>query len=82
MTPNEEIINQRLAILYNALFHCSEFQFVGRGYIFSLGERILINQERGALLSQLTNDPEAGIRFYSVPNELEDRIQYIHKNLE
>lgn len=82
--PDSHIINQRLEMLFNALYYCSFQQELskGRDFIFSDGERILINQERGALFSQLTNSEEDGIREYKVPDHIEERIQYIKDNIK
>lgn len=82
--PDSHIINQRLEMLFNALYYCSFQQQLskGREFVFTAGERILINQERGALFSQLTNNEEDGIREYEVPDYIEERIQYIKKNIK
>lgn len=77
-----ESIQTRLEELYTALWCCSQYQEVGKGYIFTVFERMLINQERGALLSQLSDDPEAGIRYYEVPEGINERIIYINEHYE
>jgi hypothetical protein len=71
-----EIIN-RLEDLSNILRYCSDQQQVGHSACFSTLERICINQERGALLSQLNQENKASaIRYYKCPPQLEIKIRF------
>jgi hypothetical protein len=79
MQIDKDEIIKRLNVLSVALMHDSEFKSARQGYIFTPGERICINQERGALYSQLSQDEEAGIRYYDVSNEIEEKIIYTKK---
>jgi hypothetical protein len=54
---------------------------VGKGYIFSRGERIAINQERGALFSQLSEDPEADVRYSKISEDIEKKVNFINDNM-
>lgn len=69
-----EIMN-RLDILYNVLFYCSE-----KHTTFSRFQRICINQERGALYSQfsflLNEITQNEVRDYQCPAEIEAKIQF------
>ncbi|WP_289665553.1 hypothetical protein [Flavobacterium panacagri] len=69
-----EIMN-RLDILYNVLFYCSE-----KHATFSRFQRICINQERGALYSKfsflLNEISENEVRDYQCPPEIEAKIQF------
>lgn len=56
--------------LYNALKNTAN-----TGY-FTVGERILINQERGYLLSMGSEDE---LRLYQVSEELEAKIQVLKR---
>jgi hypothetical protein len=76
-----DLIQIRLHVLYKALWHCSQYQEVGKGYIFSRGERIAINQERGALLSQLSDDPEADVRYLKISEDIEKKVNFINDNM-
>ena len=76
MQIDKDEIHQRLNVLFLALWHCSEFRASRQGYIFTDGERISINQERGALYSQMSADPIAGIRHYEVSDAIEEKINY------
>ncbi|MDQ8012013.1 MAG: hypothetical protein REI96_06175 [Flavobacterium nitrogenifigens] len=69
-------INQRLADLYSVLYFCSEQQKAGRIYVFTIDERISINQERGSLLSQINRDnfPHE-IRNYKISSALQVKVQ-------
>jgi len=74
---NEETINNRLEDLYNVLMYCSDRQRSHFFPVFKLVERIMINQERGALFSQLNKEnPSDKIRFYECPPELEIKIRF------
>lgn len=79
MQIDKDEILKRLNVLHLALLHDSEFKSARQGYIFTSGERICINQERGALYSQLSQDPEAGIRYYDVSDDIELKINYTKK---
>jgi hypothetical protein len=75
-------LQSRQEDLYDALWHCSQYQEVGRGYIFTPFQRILINQERAAiftqqdcLLGELTIDE---VRNFQVPTIIEEKIQFIN----
>ncbi|PWA10942.1 hypothetical protein [Flavobacterium laiguense] len=71
------IVN-RLEDLYNILQYCSDQQQVGRPACFSTLERILINQERGSLLSQLNQEnQEPDKRHYKCPPKIESKIRFI-----
>lgn len=79
-----EAISSRLNLLFDALSFCSRYQEVGRGYVFTINERILINQERGALMSQqnfLLENYDQDIRYYQVPEDIEQKIQIIKSKL-
>jgi hypothetical protein len=69
-------IEERLAALHNVLWICSRNQKEGKIYIFTTSERICINQERGALFSQINKDnfPHQ-IRYYNVNPALEAKVQ-------
>ncbi|NDP26431.1 MAG: hypothetical protein GZ087_03245 [Flavobacterium sp.] len=58
----------------------------GRGVLFKPNERICINQERGALLTQLAclNDEITAldVRTYKVPPQLELKIRFALEKLE
>jgi hypothetical protein len=73
-------INQRLEDLQNVLFYCSELQKEGKIYVFKVGERICINQERGSLFSQLSFDNNENflheVRGYECPPALEAKIKF------
>ncbi len=67
-------IRNRLENLHHVLVYCSQIQAVGRMPIFTTGERICINQERGSLFSQMSFDG-GEVREYEVPIEIEAKIQ-------
>jgi len=68
----------RLDNLYDVLEYCSNQQAFGRTACFSVFERILINQERGALLSQLNEEnQQEDIRYYKCPAKLESKIRFV-----
>jgi hypothetical protein len=75
MNTNQLI--QRLEDLHAVLLYCSDNQSVGKSAIFSRGERICINQERGSLLSQLNaaSFPK-DVRNYKCPAFLESKIKF------
>lgn len=66
--------SNRLENLHDVLVYCSQIQAVGRTPIFTTGERICINQERGSLFSQMSFDGDQ-VREYEVPLEIESKIQ-------
>ena len=71
------IPSQRNEILEQVLKYCSDNQQVGKPACFSPLERMCINQERGALLSQLNPEtPESDIRYYECPPRIEAKIQF------
>jgi hypothetical protein len=76
-------INNRLEVLYDILLYCSDQQQEGKPACFSTLERICINQERGALLSQTNQDNQhADIRFYQCPARLESKIRFITQKVK
>lgn len=76
MTKTETL--QRLELLYLVLQFCTNEQEKGRRSIFTVGERIEINQERGSrfeFLSFLHGDiPESDARTRVVPDGIEQKI--------
>ena len=70
---------QRLEDLHNVLVYCSDLQKQGRIHVFKVGERICINQERGALLSQLSHANNETfsheVREYKIPVAIEAKIK-------
>lgn len=83
---NIEQISQRLQDLHTVLCYCSDMQKEGRIYVFRVGERILINQERGALLTQLSryygeNRPE-DVRTYELPAHIEAKVKFTLERIE
>ena len=76
---SNQSIYQRLEDLHNVLVYCSELQLHGRMHVFKTGERICINQERGALLSQLSYINKETflheVREYEVPAAIEAKIK-------
>lgn len=71
-----EQINQRLEDLYAVQQYCSEERKT-----FTIGERICISQEKGALFDRLNylfnGKPIDQVRTYQVPDELEDKIRLV-----
>lgn len=83
-TPEYEALSQRLELLFECLWNCTQRQEVGRKYIFSINERILINQQRGALMSQqsvMLFADESQVRHFELPTELENKVQFIKSKL-
>lgn len=71
-------INNRLEDLYDVLLYDSNEQTFGRAACFTVLERILINQERGALHSQVNEENEQeDIRYYQCPARLESKIKFV-----
>lgn len=73
-------INERLELLYMVLQYCSKQQLYHNRKMFSIGERIAINQERAALedfVNYLFGEmPREDVRMYQVPDRLEDKITW------
>jgi hypothetical protein len=68
----------RLDDLHSILLYCSDQQIFGKAACFTTLERICINQERGALLSQWNEENHHHeIRFYNCPPKLESKIRFI-----
>ena len=69
--------NQRLEDLHSVLLYCSDQQKIGRAASFTTLERICINQERGALLSQISSEtPKHEVRVYKCHPTLEAKIRF------
>lgn len=67
----------RLEDLHDVLVYDSDQQTFGRPAVFTIFERICINQERGSLLSQLNQDnKELDIRYYKCSPKLESKIRF------
>lgn len=70
----------RLEDLQNVLIYCSDLQKDGKIYVFKVGERICINQERGSLFSQLSFENNENfmheVRGYECPPALEAKIKF------
>lgn len=81
-----EEICQRLEELQNVLVYCSELQLHGRMHVFKTGERICINQERGALLSQLSHWNNETfpheVREYKIPVGIEAKIKFTIEKIQ
>jgi hypothetical protein len=79
-TMSNQDIHQRLEDLHNVLVFCSDVQTQGRIHVFKVGERICINQERGALLSQLSHANNEvfshEVREYKIPVGIEVKIKF------
>ncbi|MBP4139655.1 hypothetical protein [Flavobacterium geliluteum] len=75
MNDKTQIYN-RLEDLHIVLSFCSEGQFLGKIFVFTVLERVCINQERGSLLSQINNDnfPHE-IRSYTIPANIEAKVK-------
>lgn len=71
-------VNDRLELLYAVLQFCTFRQDWGKPRVFTPGERIAINQERGALdeyISYLFGVmPRNDVRSYHVPDSIEEKI--------
>lgn len=71
-------IADRLEDLYDVLEYCSDQQAFGKPACFTVLERVCINQERGALLSQINEENnQADKRFYQCPPHLESKIRFV-----
>lgn len=77
---NRNQIIERLEELHNVLAYCSDIQSDGRIYVFKVAERICINQERGALLSQLSHANHETfpheVREYKIPAHIEAKVKF------
>jgi hypothetical protein len=81
---NLQNTKERLDLLFSCLIYCTNMQNVGRAYIFTVAERILINQERAALMSQITAhelQDDSELRHFQVPNKIEQKIQFLKSKL-
>lgn len=75
MTIDQKI--QRLEDLHAVLEYCSMQQRIGRVSSFTTLERICINQERGALFSQMNHEStDHEKRNYQCPPKLEAKIRF------
>lgn len=75
-------ITNRLENLQEVLVYDSDQQTFGKPACFTISERILINQERGSLLSQLNpQNKEPDIRYYQCHPKLESKIQFITQKI-
>lgn len=74
---------QRLEDLHNVLAYCSEMQSLGKIYVFKTLERVCINQERGSLLSQLSQDnfPHE-VRTYTLPASIEAKVKFTIEKIQ
>ena len=79
-------IFQRLEDLQNVLAYCSDLQKEGRIHVFKVGERICINQERGALFSQLSHENKENflheVRAYQCAPALEAKIKFTVEKIQ
>lgn len=79
-------IIQRLEDLHNVLVYCSDVQKDGKIHVFKTGERICINQERGALLSQLSHSNNEvfshEVRVYKIPPAVEAKVKFTLEKIE
>jgi hypothetical protein len=76
-------VNHRLENLHDVLVYDSDQQTFGRTACFTTLERICINQERGALLSQMNQgNKEQDVRYYQCHPKLEGKIQFIVQKVE
>ena len=70
---------QRLEDLHTVLVYCSELQGHGKIYVFKTGERICINQERGAIRTQDACEkkeiPLDQVRIYKIPPNIEVKVR-------
>ncbi|GIZ10255.1 hypothetical protein [Flavobacterium sp. UMI-01] len=82
----KEAIVQRLEDLHNVLAYCSDIQSNGKIYVFKLGERICINQERGALLSQISHSKGEifphEVRTYTIPPQIEAKVKFTVEKIQ
>jgi len=82
---SKEII-QRLEDLHNVLSYCSDVQSRGKIYVFKVAERICINQERGSLLSQLSQLNNETfpheVRTYEIPAHIEAKVKFTVEKIQ
>lgn len=80
---SQQII-QRLEDLHNVLAYCSDIQSNGKIYVFKTCERICINQERGALFSQLSKNETFPheVRDYKLPAHIEAKVKFTIEKIE
>lgn len=82
----EDEIIQRLEDLHNVLSYCSDIQSSGKIYVFKVCERICINQERGALFSQLSalNGEifKHEVRSYTIPPQIEAKVKFTIEKIQ
>lgn len=81
-----EKIIQRLEDLHNVLAYCSSIQEQGKIYVFKTGERICINQERGALFSKMSAlngeiFPHE-VREYKIPAHIEAKVKFTIEKIQ
>lgn len=81
-----ESVNERLDLLMAVLVFSSDCsERLTREQRLTSGERICINQERGALLgfkAYLFREMEyRDVKFYELPKTIEDKIQFINNKL-
>jgi len=77
-----DTIENRLENLHDVLAYDSDQQIFGRAACFTTNERICINQERGALLSQMNKEnKEPDIRHCQCPPKLESKIRSITQKI-
>lgn len=78
MSPKK--IYQRLEDLHKVLVYCSDRQKEGKIHVFKVGERICINQERGALFSQIAHANNESysheVREYKIPAGIEAKVKF------
>ncbi|MDX6187963.1 hypothetical protein SGQ83_01255 [Flavobacterium sp. Fl-318] len=73
---------QRLNNLHTALEQCSQIDLLsdGKNKVFTIGERIAINQERGSIFSQIAHEngeiTMLEVRTYKVPPHIENKIKF------
>lgn len=79
-------IIERLEVLHNVLAYCSDLQSGGRIYVFKTEERICLNQERGSLLSQLSqlngHTFPHEVRDYQCPPSIEAKIKFTIEKIQ
>ena len=78
----ESQLPQRLNNLHTALEQCSQIDFLsdGKNKVFTTGERIAINQERGSIFSQIAHEngetTALEVRNYKVNAHIENKINF------
>jgi hypothetical protein len=72
----------RLNNLHTALEQCSQMDLLsdGKNKVFTTGERIAINQERGSIFSQIAHEnleiTALEVKNYKVPAHIENKIKF------